>query len=463
MPGRRQIKLGKKRIRAILPPSPLLEVAGMTNPEHHEVRIWDELAQGSIQDETGGTQKPNEILAWADLVGISGLTTSRLGAYRVAEAARKLGKPVVAGGMDVTGHYLEGNGDELLTHYDSIVVGRLTKRLWAEVLADFKNHRAEPVYQAESLEDEPWEWVVPRHDLVVPGDYHFPAAVRSSAGCPCGCKFCTVGLICDRVEVKPYDILEAELALLFRTRMPLVDFSDSFGANYEHTHEVALPLLHASGQGWFTEMTTLNLMGFGSGRRSLIGPMAAAGGIGIYLGVEGIESATIDAIAKAPDLDVTEEAIREIHKAGLIATGSLMLDYTGEETHESTDRMVNWVIRNQLDLVQLSLVAALPGSKLRQEALLPDALRPLITQNPELFDGAWPTIKHPILSPQERIEMLRDAYYRIYSLGGIGRRITGHGHFRVNLIANLVVNRLSRRWWGKLGYDHWFANCGVAG
>jgi len=439
MAGRGQIRFEGRRIKAILPPSPLLEVAGLTSKKHHTVRIWDELAQGPV---------PNEMLSWANLVGISALTTSRLGAYRVASAARKLKKPVVAGGMDVTGHYLEGHGDELLAHYDAIVVGRLTSRLWSEVLSDFENQHPKSVYTAESLDDEPWEFVVPRYDLVEPNNYYFPAAVRTSAGCSYGCKWCTVGLICNKVEVKPHDILKVELASLPKTRMPLIVYDDCFGGDYDYTKEVPLPLLHSSGRRWFTELTTRLMMGHKSGNPALLEPMVDAGLMGAYLGIENVIEQTG---GKSP-VDLTEEAIRAAHRFGVIVAGSLMLDATGKETPESISQMVDWVLSNHLDLVQLSLVAALPGSVLRREAL---KLNLLIAQNPELFDGAWPTIAHSILSPEEQIELLRKAYYRIYSLTAIARRIIGHRHFWVNLLANLVVRRMSHRWWGQVGYTHW--------
>lgn len=445
MPGRILFEHTRMDNRALMPPSPLLEVAGMTNPDHHEVKIWDELAQGRV---------PKKLLEWADLVGISGLTTSRLGAYLVAERAHQLGEIVIAGGMDVTGHYLEGNSDELLAHYDAIVVGRLTSRLWAGVLADAENHRLKPVYQAESLDDEPWEWVVPRYDLVDRRRYYFPAAFRSSAGCPYGCNFCTVGLVCDQVQIKPADMLKQELALLPKTRWPWVDCSDAFGAKEEHA-ETALPILRDARHSWIAEIATRDLMGLGKGRKPLMASMAAAGLLGTYIGVENIDS---HVVGKSPRLGVTEQAIQEAHSIGLIAMCSLVLDFTGYETKESINENVEWILRNRLDLVQLSLVAALPGSELRRDALTKGLM---ICQNPEFFDGAWPTIKHPLLSPRERIKLLRDAYYRIYSLKEIGRRIIGHSNLNLNTLANLAVGRMSHNWWNKVGYEHWLATGGI--
>lgn len=445
LPGRVLFEHLRTIFRAIMPSGSILEVAGMTNLEHHELVVWDELAQGRV---------PKKLLEWADVVGISGLTTSRLGAYLVADRAHQLGKTVIAGGMDVTGHYSEGNAEELLYHYDAVVVGRLTSRLWAEVLADVENGRLQPVYQAGTLEEEEWEWAIWRHELVDQRNYVFPATFRSSAGCPYGCDFCTVGLICNRVQIKPADILAKELKRLPRTNKPWVDCCDAFAQKEEHA-DTALPVLKAARHSWLTELATRDAAKVAYGQQSLLARMRAAGAIGAYFGVESIDTA---ALAKSPDLPTTEGVIEQAQGLGMITIASMVLDYTGMETEESVWKNVEWLLRNRLDLVQLSLVAALPGSKLRLEALVEG----LLMEHPEFFDGAWPTIKHKILTPKKRIELLRDAYYLIYSLKEIRRRIRGHAHPWLNWFANIGVNRMSHNWWGKVGYDHWLANGGVA-
>lgn len=444
MPGRLSLEQTRMSYRALLPPSPLLEVAGLTNAKHHEVAIWDELAQGPVKD---------KMLKCFDLVGISGLTTSRFGAYRVAKAARELAIPVVAGGMDVTGHFLEGHKNELLAHYDAIVIGRLTSRLWAEVLADVENKRLKDVYRAGTLDAEPWEWAIWRHDLVNPKNYFFPATFRSSAGCPYGCSFCTVGLICNQVQIKPAKILLDELERLPKTRMPWIDCSDAFGHLLKQV-DTALPVLKSMGHPWLTELATRDLVKVASGGKSLMARMRAAGLMGAYIGVENIDAG---ALGKSPHLAVTEEAIKEAHGLGMIMIASMVLDFTGKETVESVKENIEWLLENQLDLVQLSLVAALPGSTLRREALESGLM---ICEHPEFFDGAWPTVKHQ-LSAQKRIELLRDAYYRIYGLKQIRRRIWGHSYPWLNWFANLGVNRMSHNWWSKVGYEFWLANGGI--
>jgi radical SAM superfamily enzyme YgiQ (UPF0313 family) len=442
LPGRVLFEYLRTGARTIMPSGSVLEVAGKTSQKHHKVKIHDELARGRV---------PKMLLEWADVVGISGLTTSRLGAYLVAKRAHELGKTVIAGGMDVTGHYSEGNAEELLAHYDAIVVGRLTSRLWAEVLSDAENDRLEPVYQAGTLDEEEWEWASWRHDLVDPRDYVFPATFRSSAGCPNGCSFCTVRLVCDQVQIKPTDVLARELKLLPKTRQPWIDCCDAFGQKAEHA-DTALPVLKAAGHGWMTELAIRDAAKKSDGKRSLLERMRDALAIAAYFGVESIKT---DALAKLPELSVTEGVIKEAQGRDMLTIASMVLDYTGEETEESVWENVEWLLQNKIDLVQLSLVAALPGSKLREEALL----KGLLIEHPEFFCGAWPTIEGKILTPEKRIELLRDAYLQIYSPSGIWRRIRGHAHLLLNGFANLAVNRMSHNWWGRVGFAEWEAHC----
>jgi len=191
------------------------------------------------------------------------------------------------------------------------------------------------------------------------------------------------------------------------------------------------------------------LVGIGDNRESLIGPMADAGCMGVYIGIESIHRRVG---AKSPKRQVVEQAIKAAHQAGLIVMGSMILDITGTETEESIKKTVEWVIDQGLDLLQYSLLAALPGSLTRQLAI---AEGRLISVNPEHCDGAWPTVEHPILSPKQRIELLRDAYYRTYSVAGVGRRILGHSNRPLNIFANTIVNKMAHRWWDKVDYDHW--------
>lgn len=439
MPGRAQIQLDEKLAKSWLPSGSLLEVAGMTSKDH-EVAIYDELSQGSLTPET---------LPEADFYGLSGLSTSRFGAYRLAKIIHEKGKRVIAGGMDVTGHYDEGHAEELLLNYDSIVVGRLTSRLWARVLADFQQNQLERVYKARP--NEPWEYVVPRHDLVIPELYYCPAVIRSSSGCNESCAHCTVHYMLGGrriLQCKSGDLLDEEFAILPDSKY-IADASDSWGANYPHTIGVVLPRLRDSGRGWFIEATVKNLLGIGEGRKELITPMGKNGCLFAYIGIESLVGKVG---AKSLDVAQVEETIKRLHDVGILVVGSFMMDVTGKETFDSYKYTAEWIIRNKLDFAQFSLVAALVGSDTRRLAIQQGRL---IDNNPEHYDGAWPTIEHQ-MSPKERIEGLRWIYQEVYSPFNIARRTMRLGSIRqmpMVVIANRFIRSSIIDW--EVGYHHW--------
>lgn len=439
MPGRAQIQLGEKLAKSWLPSGSLLEVAGMTSMMH-EVVLYDELAQGPLTAET---------LPEADFYGLSGLSTSRFGSYRLAAIIHEKGKKVIAGGMDVTGHYDEGYASELLLNYDSIAVGRLTSRLWAKILADFQKDQLDRVYKAGS--SEPWEFAVPRHDLIRPDLYFCPAMIRSSVGCNESCAHCTVHRIVGGRRIlrcKSGDMLDKEFAILPESKY-MADISDSWGADYSHTVGMVLPRLRDSGRGWFIEATAKNLLGIGEGRKELITPMGKNGCLFAYIGIESLVGKVG---AKSLDVVQVEEVIKRLHDAGILVVGSFIMDVTGKEIFDSYKYTADWIVRNKLDFTQFSLCAALVGSDTRRLAINQGRL---IDNNPEHYDGAWPTIEHQ-MSPKERIEGLRWIYNEVYSPLNIAKRTWRLGGLRQKpmvVIANSFIRSSMAGW--KVGYEHW--------
>lgn len=442
-PGRRQIQLSHKKARPWFPPTSLLAVAGATSCEH-EISLINELAQGPVNISS---------IPPADVYAFSFLSTSRYGAYHLADSLRLLGKPLIAGGMDVTGQYYEGDANKLLEKFDSIVVGKLTRKLWARVLDDCEKGKLAPIYLTDIA--EPWEFLPLRYDLIKPSDYLFPAVIQTSAGCGERCPFCTVHLIIGsrgKVHTKPLAMIEKELMDLPPSRF-LVDYSDSFGGNYLHTREV-LPLFLATGKAWFAEITVKNLLGIsthGEERGELITPMAKSGCAVVYIGIESLSGPVS---GKSLSIQLTEEATSRCHDAGMMVIGTFMFDVTKSETLESIVRTVDWAMRH-LDAVQFSLLALLPGSQMRMEALKKNLI---IDNNPEHLDGAWPTRDHPNMTAEQRINALMESYKRFYKTSQIIMRLA-HVPLRrwpINLVANFAVNRSIKNWEAKVGgYEHW--------
>jgi len=366
---------------------------------------------------------------------------------------------VVAGGFDVTGHYRddpENNGKEQLSFFDAILIGRGTPPVWQQILTDFERASLGQVYSAQP--NEPYQVVIPRHDLLKGGDHYFPS-IRTSDGCDLACPFCTVHItaIARRTVIgKDRSILEQEFKLLPKHRLYYLDTSDSFGADLRHTLDVALPFWKSTGVRWLTEMQVEDLTVDHKGK-PLAQLMAESGCRGVFLGIEVFEDKIGQKSVDAPKL---RQAIRLCHEHGMLVMGGFILDVTGHETPDSLRRTVDWIIgQSQLDFVQYGLVALLPGSALRMSAAKRGKI---IDHNPTHLDGGWPTVDHQIPA-RERIELFHWALQQTYSLGGIYSRIlpSRHGFKLHRLIGSIYANRIfsnSARQWSVDGcYENWLA------
>ena len=151
-------------------PLGLLVLAGLTPPE------WDI----TILDENLGTPDYSA-MPRPDLVGITAFTSQANRAYEVAGHFRRLGVPVVMGGIHATMCL-----DEALEHVDSVVTGE-AESVWPQVLADARRAAEAPLRRR-----------VRRHGQGPAGParpaargYAF-GAIQTTRGCPLNCSFCSV-------------------------------------------------------------------------------------------------------------------------------------------------------------------------------------------------------------------------------------------------------------------------------
>ena len=128
----------------------LMVLAGLTPPE------WEI----SIVDENLGAPDYAD-MPRPDLVGITAFTSQANRAYGVAAHFRRLGVPVIMGGIHTTMCQ-----DEVMEHVDSVVTGE-AEDVWPRVLEDARNGRLKRRYDGglADIRDVP----LARHDLLTAG------------------------------------------------------------------------------------------------------------------------------------------------------------------------------------------------------------------------------------------------------------------------------------------------------
>ena len=160
------------RLYFINPSNPLVAITNVKESHWNRYRVWKPLSlmvlagltppewEISIVDENLGA--PNyEAMPRPDLVGITAFTSQANRAYEVAAHFRRLGVPVVMGGIHAT-MCLE----EAMERVDSVVTGE-AECIWSRVLEDARNGGLKRRYDGglAEISDVP----IARHDLLDTG------------------------------------------------------------------------------------------------------------------------------------------------------------------------------------------------------------------------------------------------------------------------------------------------------
>jgi radical SAM superfamily enzyme YgiQ (UPF0313 family) len=340
----------RSQVIASLPSLSLLTLAALTPPgievEYREIR--DLAADGAM---------PGEY----DLVAIASYSAQIGDAYRVADAYRARGTPVVMGGLHVS--VLPG---EAKAHGAVAVVGE-GELTWPRVLADFRRGRLESEYRPAAdewfdLADAP----MPRHELLEVERYN-RLTVQTSRGCPHRCDFCASSiLLTPKYRVKPVEKVMAEIHHIQEIwPRPFIEFADdnSF-IRRAHAKEL-LRALARENVKWFTESDVsiaedaelLDLMRESGCRQVLIGlesPVAE--------GLDGLEHRSNWKLARLPDY---ERAVRVIQSHGITVNGCFVLGLDGHD-ERIFDAVYDFVERTGLYEVQITVLTPFPGTPLHE-------------------------------------------------------------------------------------------------
>ena len=291
-------------------------------PPGHEIVLIDGNAQP--MDEAGIAQyvRDNHV----DLVGIGAMTRMIAKAYRMADAVRATGVPVVMGGPHVTELADEALGrDGGPQHADAVALGEADET-WPQIVNDAARGELKAVYapvdatgkdKKPSLKQYPvipWQSIDLAQFNLVPkvftpllnrvgtgwGSFRI-IPVESGRGCPYGCEFCTVtGFFGDSIRFRTNESVVNELLLLKerarkeKGQIAVFFIDDNFAINIKRTKSLLRDIIAANAQVHWVAQISANLLR----DEELVDLIAASGGKWVFIGMESIDPANLKDVNK---------------------------------------------------------------------------------------------------------------------------------------------------------------------
>jgi radical SAM superfamily enzyme YgiQ (UPF0313 family) len=332
------------------PPLGLLTIAALL-PKTWKQKLVD-LNVGPLKDED---------IHWADYIFLSAMDVQQASAKEVIARGKAQGKKVVAGGPLFT------MSPDRFPEVDHIIL-REAEDILHTLIQDLVEGKAEPIYTPKDWPDMTLS-PIPAWGLVDMSKYA-SMCIQYIRGCPFDCDFCAISLLNGKQpRMKSETQFLSELEALYQNgwRGAIFIGDDNFTVNPCRLKEKLLPLLiewmeEKNYPFFFFTQASLNLIG----DEELIRLMVRAGFDSVFLGIETLETESLNECNKTQNLNWDLLAgIKRMQRLGLMVTGGFILGFDNDSPG-TFQKQIDFIQKSGIVGAMVGLLNAERGTKLYQ-------------------------------------------------------------------------------------------------
>jgi radical SAM superfamily enzyme YgiQ (UPF0313 family) len=436
------------RLYLINPSNPLVSIVNVKESRWNRYRVWKPLSlmvlagltpsewEISIVDENLGAPD-YAAMPPPDLVGITAFTSQANRAYEVAAQFRRLGVPVVMGGIHATMCL-----DEVMERADSVVTGE-AEGIWPQVLEDARHGNLKRRYEGglAEINDVP----LARHDLLDSG-YAF-GAIQTTRGCPLNCSFCSVTAFNGaKYRQRPISDVVREFQSIREKRVLVVD-DNLIGTRPEHiarAKDLFRAMAKANLRKEWVSQATINF----ADDEELLVLAAKAGCRGVFIGFESPTPEGLRELGKKFNLLEGRDfraSVRRIQRHNILVVGSLIIGLDIDEP--GIGKRIAEVARQYgLDNLNVLFLTPLPGTRLWNQMKSEDRIAlDMFPQDWKYYTLTLPVARYKNLSLDGVIEEMISCERDFYSMPRILNRVMGNLWHRRQPLISLVGNLSYRK------------------
>jgi radical SAM superfamily enzyme YgiQ (UPF0313 family) len=427
------------KLYLINPSNPLVSIVKVKESRWNRFRVWKPLSlmvlagltppgwEISIVDENLGAPDYTA-MPRPDLVGITAFTSQANRAYEVATHFRRLGVPVVMGGIHAT-----MCREEAMERVDAVVTGE-AESIWP----DARHGGLKRQYDGglAEISDVP----IARHDLLASG--YACGAIQTTRGCPLNCSFCSVTAF-NGAHYRQRSIADVVREFkLIREKHVLVVDDNLIGTRHEHIAR-AKDLFRAMAQANLRKQWVAQASINFADDEELLALAAKAGCIGVFIGFETPTPEGLRELGKKFNHLKGRDfcgCVRRIQRHNILVAGSFIIGLDIDERGIGK-RIAEVASQYGVDNLNALFLTPLPGTRLWDQMKSEDRIAlDTFPEDWKYYTLTFPVARYKNLSVDGVIDEMICCDRDFYSMPRIVRRVWSSLWQRRKPLISLVGN-----------------------